>query len=88
MEVAADAAIITHDNASSEDASTRRVESLLHLTADLVLFDKEEGTVRSPKRGLMTPRSEALMDAVVKQARTTRHPTLVAFDANMDTRDF
>ena len=33
-------------------------------------------------------RNEALMEAVVKQARTTRHPWLVACDANMDPEDF
>ena len=35
-----------------------------------------------------TPRNEALVDAVVKQARTTRHPWLVACDANMDSKKF
>ena len=35
-----------------------------------------------------TPRNEALMEAVVKQARTTRHRWLVACDANMDPDDF
>ena len=31
-----------------------------------------------------TPRNDALTEAVVKQARTTRHPSLVAGDASMD----
>ena len=35
-----------------------------------------------------TPRNEALMEAVVKQARTTRHPWLVACDGNMNPEDF
>ena len=34
------------------------------------------------------PRNEALMEAVVVQARTTRHPWLVARDANMDPTVF
>ena len=34
------------------------------------------------------PRNEALMEAVVKQARTSGHPWLVACDANMDPEDF
>ena len=35
-----------------------------------------------------TPRYEALLQAVVKQARTTRHPWLIGFDANMRPEDF
>ena len=35
-----------------------------------------------------TPRNEALMEAGVKQARTTRHLWLVAFDATMDPEVF
>ena len=35
-----------------------------------------------------TPRNEALMDAVVKQVRITRHPWLTACDANMCPEDF
>ena len=35
-----------------------------------------------------TPRNEALLEAVVKQARVTRHPWLIAFDANMCPEDF
>ena len=35
-----------------------------------------------------TPRSEALLEAVLKQARTTRHPWLIACDANMCPEDF
>ena len=35
-----------------------------------------------------TPRDEALMEAVVKQARTTRYPWLIACDANMNPEDF
>ena len=35
-----------------------------------------------------TNRNEALMETVVKQARTTRHPSLVACGANMNPRDF
>ena len=35
-----------------------------------------------------TPRNEALLDAVVKQARTTKHPWLIACDANMSPSDF
>ena len=35
-----------------------------------------------------TPRNEALLDAVVKQAKTTRHPWLVACYANMCPDDF
>ena len=35
-----------------------------------------------------TPRNEALMEAVDKQVRTTRHPWLIACDANMCPEDF
>ena len=35
-----------------------------------------------------TPRNEALMEAVVKQARTARHPRLLACVANMNPEDF
>ena len=35
-----------------------------------------------------TPRNDALVEAVVKQARTARHPWLVACDANMNPKDF
>ena len=34
-----------------------------------------------------TPRNEALLEAVLKRARTTRHPWLVACDANMCPED-
>ena len=34
-----------------------------------------------------TPRNEALMEAAVKQARTTRHQWLIACDASMSPRD-
>ena len=35
-----------------------------------------------------TLRNEALLEAVLKQARTTRHPWLIACDANMCPEDF
>ena len=35
-----------------------------------------------------TPRNDALMEVVVKQARTPRHPWLIARDANMCPEDF
>ena len=35
-----------------------------------------------------TPRNEALMEAVVKQVRATRHPWLTACDTNMYPEDF
>ena len=35
-----------------------------------------------------TVRNEALLEAVLKQARTTRHPWLIACDANMCPEDF
>ena len=35
-----------------------------------------------------TPRHEALLEAVVRQAEVTRHPWLVACDANMCPEDF
>ena len=35
-----------------------------------------------------TPRNEALLEAVLKQARTTGHPWLMACDANMCPEDF
>ena len=38
--------------------------------------------------GGWTPRTEALLEAVLKQARTTRHPWLMACDANMCAEDF
>ena len=34
-----------------------------------------------------TPRNDALMEAVVKHVRTTRHPCVVACDANVDLRE-
>ena len=34
-----------------------------------------------------TPRNEALLEAVLKQARTTRHPWTIARDANMCPED-
>ena len=36
----------------------------------------------------LDPRNEALLEAVVKQAKTTRHQWLVAGDANMCPEDF
>ena len=35
-----------------------------------------------------TPRNEALLETVLKQARTTRHPWLTACDANVGPEDF
>ena len=35
-----------------------------------------------------TPKNDAIMEAVVKQARTTSHPWLVACDANVDGGGF
>ena len=35
-----------------------------------------------------TPRNEALVQAVLKQAKTARHPCLLACDANMCPEDF
>ena len=35
-----------------------------------------------------TPKDEALLEAVRKRARTTRHPWLIACDANMCPEDF
>ena len=35
-----------------------------------------------------TTRNEALMDAVMKQVRTTGHPWLIACDANTSLEDF
>ena len=35
-----------------------------------------------------TPRNEAPLEAALKQARTTRHPWLIASDANMCPEDF
>ena len=35
-----------------------------------------------------TPRNEALFEAVLKQAKTTRHPWLIACDATMCLEDF
>ena len=35
-----------------------------------------------------TPRNEALLEKVLKRARTTRHPWLIACDANMCPEDF
>ena len=39
-------------------------------------------------RKLGTPRNEALMEAVVKQVRTTKHPWLSACDANVCPENF
>ena len=35
-----------------------------------------------------TPRDEALMEAVIEQTRTTRHPWMVASDDKMNPEDF
>ena len=35
-----------------------------------------------------TPRNEALLEAVLTQARTTRHPWLIACDAHVGPEDF
>ena len=35
-----------------------------------------------------TPRNEALLEAVLKRTRTTKHPWLIACDANMSTEGF
>ena len=35
-----------------------------------------------------TPRNEASLEAVVKQARMTKHPWLIAYDANVIPKDF
>ena len=35
-----------------------------------------------------TPRNEALLETALKQAKTTRHPWLMACNANMDPEDF
>ena len=35
-----------------------------------------------------TPRNEALLEAVLKRTRTTKHPWLMACDANMSPEDF
>ena len=35
-----------------------------------------------------TPRYEAILEAVLKRARTTKHPWLIACDANMSPEDF
>ena len=35
-----------------------------------------------------TPRNEAILEAVLKRARTTKHPWLTACDANMCPEDF
>ena len=35
-----------------------------------------------------TPRNDALMEALVKQPRVTRHPWLIACDANINPEDF
>ena len=44
-----------------------------------VCFSQSEG---------LTQRNEALMEAVVKQVITTRHPWLIACDANTCPEDF
>ena len=36
----------------------------------------------------LDPRKEALLEALLKQAKVTRHPWLVACDANMCPEDF
>ena len=35
-----------------------------------------------------TPRNEALLEAIVRQAKVTRHPWLIACDANTHREDF
>ena len=38
--------------------------------------------------GGMVPSNEAILEAVLKSARTTKHPWLTASDANMNPEDF
>ena len=35
-----------------------------------------------------SPRNEAILEAVLKRARTTKHPRLIACDANMSPKNF
>ena len=44
-------------------------------------------SITSGTRKVWTPRNEALMEEVIKQARTIRHPWLIACDANMCPED-
>ena len=37
--------------------------------------------------GTRTPRNEAILEAVLKRARTTKHPQLMACDANISPED-
>ena len=38
--------------------------------------------------GGMSPRNEAILEAVLKRARATKHSWLIACDANMSLEDF
>ena len=67
------------------------------LHTDLYDLDSVEKNLRHSAKGSLdaydvtfsltsegwTPRNEALLEAVLKQARTTRDPWLIACDANM-----
>ena len=89
---------------NSEVQSTRQEGSLLQLTAIWEqLWEQKKGrriaqawvNIKGGLRvvcffhsGGWTPRNEALHEAVVKQAKTTRHPWLEAGDANTCPENF
>ena len=115
MEIAADAARITDERASSEDRKHTSGGVFVAVDSNLgAIVGAEEGAIESipgnegriaqawvnVRGGLRifsvyfwhsegwTPRNEALLEAVLKRARTTRHPWLKACDANMCPEDF
>ena len=91
---AADAARITDENASSED---RKHRSGGEEEGAVESIPRNKGTcegryacfsVYSWNSECWSQRSETLMDAVVKQVRTTKHAWLIACDANVSPEDF
>ena len=113
--MAADAARVTDERASSEDRNSTSGGVFVAVDSNLgTVVGEEEGAVTSvpgseggttqawaTAQGCMrvfslyfwcsegwTPRNEALLEAVLKQARVTRHPWLVACDANMSPVEF
>ena len=110
--LAADAARITNEMASSEErkhtsggvcvAVDSYLGAVVGAEEGAILFDLRQRKMNRPGMGERqrrfasflcvfqgwTPRNEALLEAVLKQASTTRHLWLVACDANMCPEDF
>ena len=97
---AADAARVTDERASSEDRRHTSGAVFVAIDSNLgAVVGEKEGAVASipGNEGRITqawetcawtPRSEALLEAVLKRARVTTHPWLVACDADMSPVEF